>query len=543
MTDSVVDPRPGVTTWVTREIRAEFEREGHWTKATWLDLLRRPLPSDGVAVVDETGALTRAEVMRKARRLAAYLHRSGVARGDVVTLAVPNWREFVVIHAAVGLVGGVVNPVLPRVGRNELRHVLSTARSRLVFAAAENRGSSPYRTAVEASDGLDHVIEIISVRGGERPYEGIVDDPAYDVGLPEVVVEATDWDTITFTSGTESLPKAAVHSHQSTMFGLRSFITGVLGLDAGDGVFMPSPLCHASGIQWGLRTALYAGVPLVLQDKWDPGVALDLIDTHGCTYTLAATPFILDLIEAQRRRPRSGRSLRYLGSGGAPIPRHLGPAVREAFGAELISVFGASETYITTTTLPGMAGDLQASDGVALPGVSVRIVDELGEPLPRGREGEIVTRGPQVFLGYLGDAELTRSAFDGEWYHFGDLGVIDEAGMLRVTGRIKDIVIRGGENISVREVEELLIVHPAIESVAIVGYPDARLGERCCAVLVLVEGEQLSLAEVCAYLTERGLAKFKLPERVEIVESMPMTTTGKIRKSELRRQFAEQDSR
>ncbi|MDV6270861.1 AMP-binding protein [Rhodococcus globerulus] len=528
------------TTWITESVRSEYEDAGLWTDATWMDrfVLQAVEDPAAVAVVDELGSMTRGQVLGTARRLAAYLHKEGIRAGDVITLVVPNWREFVVIHAATGLLGCVVNPLLPKVGQPEMRHILRTAQSRFVFVAADHRGTSPWKTASSAAEGIDGILGIVPVRGGENSYEDILAEPWEErYALPDVSVDAKAWDTVTFTSGTESLPKGVVHSHQTTMFGLRSYIDDVLNLNTDDCVFMPSPICHASGIQWGLRTSIHAGVPLILQDRWDPKIALELIDRHRCTYTLAATPFVVDLIAAKSKGEGSGESLRYVASGGAAIPRQLVAEVRSAFGAELMAVFGASETYVTTATRPGSSDPVLATDGAALPGVQVAVVDETGVPVKPGQEGEIVTRGPQVFIGYLGDPDLTHRAFRGEWYRFGDLGRIDDAGMLHVTGRIKDIVIRGGENISVREIEEILMSHSKVEAVAVVGVPDPRLGERCCAVVKPSADQSPTLEELNAFLLERGLAKFKLPERLETVDEIPMTATGKIRKADLRRQI------
>lgn len=529
---------PGLTTWVTDAVRAELEGAGHWGATTWVDLMRAAAEADpeALAVADETGRLTRGEVAAQARRLAAYLAHRGLRPGDVVTLVLPNWREFVVVHAAVGLAGGVVNPLLPKVGGPEMAHIMRTAGTRFVVAAAEHRGRSPWEVATAAAADIPAVEEVVPVRGGTGSLEEILAQPWEEThGVPEVAVDPRAWDTVTFTSGTESLPKGVVHSHQTTMFGLTAYVDQVLGMTADDVVFMPSPVCHASGLEWGLRTAIFLAAPLVLQDRWDPAVALRMVDEHRCTYTLAATPFIIDLIaERARSAGAPGTSLRYVASGGAPIPRHLVAGVREAFGAELMAVFGASETYISTATRPGSPDRMLASDGAALPGVEMAIVDDDGDPVPAGGEGEIATRGPHVFLGYLGDPELTHRAFRGEWYRYGDLGRIDEDGMLHVTGRIKDIVIRGGENISVREVEEALAVHPDVATVAVVAYPDERLGERCCAVVVAEEGTEPTLDGLNRFLREGGMPTFKLPERLWVIDEMPMTTTGKIRKAELR---------
>lgn len=536
--------RSDFTTWVDDAIRAEFERRGHWTSETWLDpfLASVEQQPSALCVVDEQAALTRAQVLEAARRLAGYMARRGVTAGDVVTVAVPNWREFVVIHTAIGLLGAVVNPVLPRLGAPGYRHILHTSQSRMVFAAQSHHRESPVELCRAAADGVASVLDVITVRSshadhGAPSLEHILSVPGDDEAAFPGTGDARDWDTVTFTSGTESLPKGVVHSHQSTMFGLRTYVGSVLGLATSDCVFMPSPVCHASGLQWGLRTAIHSRAPLILQDRWDPKVALKLIDEHQCTYTLAATPFIVDLIAARETGAGSGDSLRYVCSGGATIPRHLVGDVRRAFGAQLMSVFGASETYIATCTRQTDSDDQLATDGMALPGVDVdvAIVDESGAQLGTGVEGEITSRGPNSFLGYLGDPALTHRAFRGSWYRFGDLATMDHEGRIRVTGRIKDIVIRGGENISAREIEEFLAGHSAVAAVAVVGYPDARLGERCCAVVVpAVVAAPPALDDLCSFLRERGVAKFKLPERLQLVDALPMTPTGKVKKAELR---------
>lgn len=533
--------RSDFTTWVDETIRAEFEEQGYWTSATWLELFlassdRQP---SALCVADEQAALTRAQILGAARRLAHYMAGRGIDTGDVVTVAVPNWWEFVVIHTAVGLLGAVLNPVLPRLGGPDYRHILQTSQSRMVFAAQSHYRESPVELCRAAADGVATVLDVIAVRGPQTENEATSFERILSVSVDDDVVfsgvsDARDWDTVTFTSGTESMPKGVIHTHQSTMFGLRAYIGSVLSLTASDCVFMPSPVCHASGLQWGLRAALFAGAPLILQDRWDPQIALSLIDKHQCTYTLAATPFIIDLIGA-RETDAGGESLRYICSGGAPIPRRLVGDVRHAFGAQLLSVFGASETYIATCTRPQDSDEQLATDGVALEGVKIAIVDEDGTEVAAGVQGEITSRGPNTFLGYLGDPVLTQRAFRGSWYRFGDLATMDRDGRIEVTGRVKDIVIRGGENISVREIEELLADHPGIAAVAIVGYPDERLGERCCAVVVpAVEAAAPTLEDLCAFLRQRGAAKFKLPERLHLVESLPLTATGKVQKARLR---------
>ena len=534
--------RSDFATWVDDAVRAEFEEQGYWTSATWLELFlasadRRP---SALCVADEQATLTRGQMLAAARRLAHYMARSGIGSGDVVTVTVPNWWEFVVIHTAVGLVGAVLNPVLPRLGIADYRHILQTSQSRMVFAAQSHYRESPVELCRAAADGVASVIDVIAVRAPQTnnaatPFEQILLASVNEEAVLPGISDARDWDTVTFTSGTESLPKGVVHTHQSTMFGLRAYIGSVLNLTASDCVFMPSPVSHASGLQWGLRAALFSGAPLILQDRWDPQVALRLIDKHQCTYTLAATPFIVDLIGARETGAGGGESLRYICAGGAPIPRRLVGDVRRAFEAQLLSVFGASETYVATCTRPQDTDEQLATDGIALEGVKVAIVDEDGTEVAVGVEGEITSRGPNTFLGYLGDSALTRQAFRGSWYRFGDLATMDPDGRIGVTGRVKDIVIRGGENISVREIEDLLTDHPGIAAVAIVGYPDDRLGERCCAVVVPADAaDPPALDDLCSFLRQQGLAKFKLPERLHLVEALPLTATGKVKKAQLR---------
>jgi acyl-coenzyme A synthetase/AMP-(fatty) acid ligase/DNA-binding GntR family transcriptional regulator len=534
--------RADFATWVDDAIRAEFEEHGHWTSATWLDLFLAS--ADGqpsaLCVADEQAALTRAQMLGAARRLADYMARRGIDTGDVVTVAVPNWWEFVVIHTAVGLLGAVLNPVLPRLGVPDYRHILQTSQSRMVFAAQSHYRESPVELCRAAADGVASVLDVIAVRAPQTnddaaSFEQILSVSVDDEAVFPGIRDARDWDTVTFTSGTESAPKGVIHTHQSTMFGLRAYVGSVLSLTASDCVFMPSPVCHASGLQWGLRAALFSCAPLILQDRWDPQIALSLIDKHQCTYTLAATPFIVDLIAARETDAGRGESLRYICSGGAPIPRHLVGDVRRAFGAQLLSVFGASETYVATCTRPQDSDEQLATDGIALDGVKIAIVDQDGTEVAAGVEGEITSRGPNTFLGYLGDPALTQRAFRGSWYRFGDLATMDRDGRIRVTGRVKDIVIRGGENISAREIEELLTDHPGIAAVAVVGYPDDRLGERCCAVVVPAIGAAApTLEDLCSFLRQRGAAKFKLPERLHLVEALPLTATGKVKKAELR---------
>jgi acyl-CoA synthetase (AMP-forming)/AMP-acid ligase II len=526
-------------TWMTAESRSRFTSKGNWQDSTWSGDLHQWFQDNpgATAVIDEQVTLTVADVVVAANRLKAELRDLGVAPGDVVSLLIPNWWEFAVIHAAVTSMGAVVNPMLPTSGRTDIAHVMHSARPKVVFVAHTYRDRNLAEIAVSVRDELAIPSQIISVRGDTSgQFDKIVETPTPNDTIDEQmgVINPDSPDTLLFTSGTEALPKGVIHTHRSSQFGLRAFLDDVLKLPSGSTVFMPSPICHATGLQWGLRAAVHVRAPLVLMDKWNPARAVDLVLEHECCYTLAATPFIVDLMAEWEDRGLGPSPLHAVVSGGTAIPRHLVARCQQVLGTPLLSVFGASETYVTTATRPDDSVASMASDGRALPGVELAVVGPDGETLPPGEEGEIITRGPHVFAGYLGDPELTRRAFRGEWYRFGDLGILDEDGCLRVSGRIKDIVIRGGQNISVAEVEEMLIQHPGVAQVAVVGYPDERLGERSCAVVVPSTSPVVTLDELTDFLRERGLATYKLPERLWIVDALPQTATGKVQKAILR---------
>jgi acyl-coenzyme A synthetase/AMP-(fatty) acid ligase len=528
-------------TWVTAAVAERYESAGLWTTETWVDdfLAWHATDPSAAAVTDDSGvSWTVGEVMEGGRRLAGWLWAQGVRPGHVVSIVLPNWAEFYVVHAAIGLVGGVVSPISPDLGRTDMRHMLGLAGSRVLVAAAEHRGRNLAKLVEEACEDLAEPPTIVTVRSasGHRLEDILTEEWDAQPGLPATPpLDARGPDVVLFTSGTESSPKGAVHSHQTARFDLCRYVDDVLSLGNDECVFMPSPICHATGLQWGLRTAIHCRALLVLQDRWSADAAVDMVEAHRCTYLLAATPFVAELTEAADRRGTKLDSLRYLVSGGAPIPRQLIGEVGRTLDTEQLCVFGATETYVTTATAPSDPIEVLLSDGRPLPGVEVAIFGADGARVATGVEGEIVTRGPHVFLGYLGDEHLTTSAFWGEWYRFGDVGWLDDLGALHVTGRIKDIVIRGGQNISVREIEEHLRTHPQVGDVAIVGYPDLRLGERCCAFVVPSTGVGvLALDELCSFLLDRGLARYKLPERLELVDRLPMTASGKYRRVELR---------
>jgi acyl-CoA synthetase (AMP-forming)/AMP-acid ligase II len=519
--------------------RAAYLAAGHWDGTTLMDRVRTHAASrpGDVAVVDASGERrTYAELEGDALRVAGFLLESGVGPGDVVAVQLPNRCETVAVTLGVLALGAVVNPMLPVYRARELRHMLGTGQARAMFLPDSYRAFDH----VAMVGGLAGDLPLLATRV-VVPLEGAPAAPPGwtslaavlgrdPVALPAGVRPAAeDVSELIFTSGTEAAPKAIMHTEQTTNFSVRTAYRS-LGMDASDVVWMPSPVGHSTGFNYGVRMALYHGLRLVLQDRWDGAEAARLIETERCSYTLAATTFLRDLVRAAREGRRDLSSMRLFGSGGAPVPPDL---VREAAAHEVtvLRLYGSTEVLVGTWNRPGSTEEQRVlTDGVALDDVEIQAWDGAGAPVV-GEPGEIHTRGPNTCAGFFDDPERTAATFhpDG-WVRSGDLAVVGHDGHLTVVGRKKEIIIRGGLNVAPREVEELVLLLPGVLAAAVVGVPDERLGEIGCACVVLQPGAELDLETVVAHLRERGLAAYKLPERLEIVGELPTTSTGKVQK-------------
>jgi acyl-coenzyme A synthetase/AMP-(fatty) acid ligase len=485
-----------------------------------------------VAVVDRAGErrVTYAELADDAMRLAAHMGALGVHPGDVVSVQLPNWYETVVVGLAVLAADGVVNPLLPGYREREIRHVVGTARPRLIVTPDTYRNFA-YRPMIESvmlqTGSSAHHIEVGDAGDGglwhKVPQHGGL------TALPER--SAADVSELIFTSGTEAAPKGIMHSEETANFSVR-VARQHLGLSDDDVVWMPSPIGHSTGFNYGVRFALYHGLKLVLQDQWDTAVATRLIEQERCTYTLAATTFLSDLVVRGESHDLS--SMRYFGCGGAPVPAELVRAAR-ARGISVLRLYGSTEVLVATWNLPtSSAAHQDDTDGVALPHLEVETRSDDGTVTVAGERGEIFVRGPNTCVGFFDDPERTQATFSPDgWVKSGDLAVMDDAGYLTVAGRKKEIIIRGGMNITPREIEEVLLEHPSIIAAAVVGLPDPRLGEIACACLVLEQGRDVDAESLIAWLRGTGMATYKLPERVEVVAALPYTASGKVKKHEL----------
>ncbi len=496
---------------------------------------------DRVALVHGQGRDTLAGLCADAIALAAGLVDLGARPGDVISYQMPNWRETVLIVWAALRIGAICNPIVSIYRSREVGFVLGDAGPRFVIVPQEHRGFGHAEMAAPLAAAAG--ARLIVCRGS-HPGAICFDDilrrghllVAGGAILPGPADPGKDA-LYLYTSGTEGQPKGVRHSQTTLLSEARSVIAAT-ALGPGDTLFMGSPLTHITGFSYACIVGPVLGCKVCLLDVWDIDQATALIEREGCVWTVGATPFLQGLLQDKALAPRIA-SLRVFRCGGADVPPDV---IRraQARGIRAMRTYGCSEH---PTISGGVADDPEraaTTDGRVHPDNRVRIVDlaDEGRTLPAGQAGEIQTQGPEVFLGYVNPA-LDAAAFtpDG-WLRTGDIGHLDAQGYITVTGRKKDIIIRKGENISAREVEDLIVEIPAVRQCAVIGLPDADRGEMLVAVCVPEPGQDVTLAAIVAHLRAAGLARQKFPERLETLDAMPMNAAGKIRKVDLRAMFA-----
>lgn len=533
-------------TTLTAKMIEEYRASGSWTDTSLLDAFDAALvrtPQKAAVVAPDGSRVTYAETAASVEAIARNLHAVGIGPGDVVSMQLPNCIEFVLIHLAALRLGAVTNPLLPNYRAKELAYILKFAGTKACIIPGRYRGFDYPAMYAELRAGLPE-LKAVYVRGasageGMLPFGNLM-EKASSASLPPAPKDCNAVTLLAFTSGTESNPKGVMHSENSMMFGTLT-MAKLLGLTSDDVVWAASPLGHGTGFQWGMRQAITIGGTIALQDIWDPAEAIRLIERERCSFTLAATPFAAMLLESPEIGRHDLSSFRIFGCAGAPIPEQLGRSFRERTGCTLIGMWGMTECFVGSASPPDDAdAKLWMTDGRAMPdGGELAIFDETRTKiLPPGETGELATRGPHVALGYFNDPERTKKTFreDG-WLFSNDLATMDADGYIRIVGRMKDVVNRGGLKISVREIEEMLLAHGAFSSVAVVAVPDARLGEKSCAFVIPRSGRPPAFAEILTYLEGRGMAKYKLPEYFVPLPEFPMTASGKIQKFQLRDGF------
>jgi len=511
---------------------------GHWGSMPLGECFVRTCAArgDAVALIDDERRLTFAEWDRLSAAAARGLLDLGVRGGDVVAYQLPNWWEAAVLFLAAARIGAVVNPVLPMFRERELGFILRQSGASVLAIPGTFRGAD-YPALVDAVRGqAPNLREVLVTRAtappGTRPFADLL---AADSAPSSAAVDADALLMLMYTSGTTADPKGVLHTHNTLLAEVRS-LERMHALTAADRTLMPSPLTHISGVIHAILTPAVLGTSAVLMERWDADAGLALIAAERVTYMVGAPTFLQDLSD---RAPSGGTSLRLFSCGGAAVSAALIRRARAALGCVAKRVYGSTEfpTITTTDAADAETMGIESEGRVIAPG-ELRIVDERGRPLGPDAEGEVQARGPECCVGYA-DAALNADAFTADgWFRTGDLGVLDAAGYLRITGRLKEIVIRKGEKFSLAEIEATIARHPAVSEAAVVAVPDPRSGERACAVVTLRPGGALTLADLSAFLLAAGLARQKLPEQLEIVDAFPRTDSGKVHRAALRARFA-----
>jgi cyclohexanecarboxylate-CoA ligase len=496
---------------------------------------------DGV----EPRQFTYRQLATLADRIAIGLSRLGVKRNDVVAMQLPNWWQFSLLYLACSRIGAVLNPLMPIFRERELGFMLKHGEARVLIVPKQFRNFDHEAMARGLKPQLPSLARIVVVDGGgEDDFDALLTTPEWEK-QPDAQKLLTanrpgpdDITQLIYTSGTTGEPKGVMHSANTLMSNIIPYAER-LKLTTEDVILMASPLAHQTGFMYGLMMPIMLGARVVLQDVWDPAKAAELIRQQGVSFTMASTPFLTDLTRVVAETGTGVPSLKTFLCAGAPIPGPLVEQARKTLGAKIVSAWGMSENgAVTLIKLDDEDERAFTTDGCALPGAEVKVVDVDGNALPPGETGRLLVRACSNFGGYLKRPQWNGTDAEG-WFDTGDLARIDAAGYIRITGRSKDVIIRGGENIPVVEIEALLYRHPAVAQVAIVAYADERLGERACAVVVPKSGASLDFAAMAEFLKSHKLAQQYIPERLVLREAMPATPSGKIQKFRLREMLRE----
>jgi len=515
----------------------EFARSGAWADLTIAELAeqRAEADPDGIALIAGETQMSWAALLADARALAASLRSLGLVPGDVVSFQTPNWAEAAVINLAAALSGLVINPIVPIYRDAEVGMMLADSRAKALFTAGSFRNYDYAAMAERLRPLLPALRHIVTVRSeSAMTLESLIaqgrghsfERPSVDPGSVKMLL---------FTSGTTGRPKGVLHSH-NTLYRVLQQSARHWGISPGDAMLMPSPVTHVSGYGNGLELPFVAGTRTVLMESWNAAEAIALIERHQVTGTVAATPFLVELAKAASAAGKRLPSFRFFACGGAAVPPDVIPAANRAFErCRAFRVFGSSEVPLVTLGYPAAADEMLAAttDGAPID-YTVRVVDDAGHDVAPGADGEILARGPAMFLGYCDRLQTEEAITPDGYFRTGDIGCITPEGALLITGRKKDLIIRGGENISAKEIEDVLHAHPAVEEASVVAMPHARLGEGVCAYVILRPDAVADADALAAHVAASGLARQKIPERFEIVSELPRTASGKIRKDQLR---------
>ncbi len=533
--------------------RAQAVAQGFWPDRTINDELDAcvaacPDKLALTAVQAESGTTTRftyRELAAMADRVAVGLSKLGVVKNDIVACQLPNWWQFTVVYLACSRIGAVMNPLMHIFRERELSFMLQHGEAKVLIVPKVFRGFDYEQMVTALQPSLPALQHIVVVGGsGANSFEALLSVPAWEnePDAREILTRHRPGpDNVTqviYTSGTTGEPKGVMHTANTVMANIVPYAQR-LQLDAEDVVLMASPMAHQTGFMYGLIMPILLKASAVTLDIWEPLKAIDLIRAEQCSFTMASTPFLTDLAKNVAESGKTVPTLKTFLCAGAPIPGPLVEQARAVLGTKIVSAWGMTENgAVTLIQLSDPDERAFTTDGCPLPGVELKVVDFDGASLPAGQAGKLLVRSVSNFGGYLKRPHLNGTDADG-WFDTGDLARLDEQGYVRITGRSKDVIIRGGENIPVVEIEALLYRHPAIALAAVVAYPDERLGERACAVVVPKAGQTIDLPSIVDFMKAQKVAMQYIPERLIVRDAMPSTPSGKIQKFKLREMLRE----
>jgi len=532
---------PSFQTRLSPALTERYTRSGHWGGETFYAILARRAEAhpDRVAVVDRRGPVTYAALRERVDRVAAGLHQLGVGPGDVVTIQLPNWAEFAYVFFACERVGAVANQIGPDYRSREVEYILRFSESRAYVCPASFKDFDYVAMLKELRPRLPALESVVVLGGagatGTVPLEDLIAGARRSSSFTPHPMDANDVMRVAFTSGTTGSPKGVMHTFNTTLPACR-ILNEAMAVSERDVLLAYLPI----GLNWGYLTLLQAimvGARAVLLDRFSARAALTLIERERVTFIPSAPASIIAMLNDPELGRFDLRSLRVVITGGASCPIDTLRAFRARMPGHLIELYGMLETgFHTFTRLTDDPEAVTGTIGRAAAGMGLRLIDEHGHDVPLGAEGEIAADGPSVHLGYYRNETANAELFtpDG-WFRTGDLGQLDAAGNVKIVGRLKEMINRGGKKFFPREIEEILYTHPKVLHAAIVGVPDPRLGERNCLCVIPRPGASLSLDEMVNFL-EGDVATYKLPEEIEIFDEFPFTPTGKIQRHALTRQ-------
>ncbi|MCK1983342.1 MULTISPECIES: AMP-binding protein [Peribacillus] len=521
-----------------------------WPNRTILDYLNDAIVKhpDKMAIIDKKSSYTYKQLGKLVDRIALGLLHIGLGKGDVVSFQLPNWNEFIILHYAVTRIGAISNPLIPIYRDREIGYMVGMAESKMIVVPDYFRGFY-YPDMIERLSHQWPSMKHIYVIGDNAPngmklFSSLFEEPWEDRMdssiLDEITLDPNDVTEIIFTSGTTGSPKGVMHTH-NTLCTSTDYWIDRLHLTSDDVLFMASTFAHQTGFGYGVRLPTHIGGTGVYQDIWNPREFIEWVEKEKITFTAGATPFLQDTVQMEGIERFDLNSLRVFVALGAPIPRHLVKEAVKKVPFKILSGWGQTEDgLVTLTRLDDPEEKLTNTDGIPFPGMELKIVDFEGEICAPNIEGSLLVRGPALFVGYFKRIDDTLAEYSDGWFITGDRAFIDEDGYIRISGRNKDIIIRGGENIPVAYVENVLYEHPDISSAQVIAVPDSRLQEKACACISMKTGKSpITMDSLQEFLSEKGLAKQYWPEFLEIMDDFPRTASGKIQKFRLREMINE----